>query len=131
MEQYSARTWQHQGMIVRRKLGRRPPRIRVEEVRPQLDGGRHPVKRTVGERVEVSATVIRDGHDVLGASVVYRGPGRRRFQSAPLETRGNDVFAGSFEVDTCGRWEYAVEAWSDRAATWREELRRKVEAGQE
>src|SRR5439155_24164349 len=74
---------------------------------------------------------LRDGHDILGACVLYREPGKRRFQSAPLEPAGNDVFTGSFPVTGCGRWEYPVEAWSDRAATWRDALRRKVEAGQE
>jgi starch synthase (maltosyl-transferring) len=113
------------------KTLRKPlPRIRVEQVRPQLDCGRFPVKCTLGERVQVSATLIRDGHEVLGASVLYRGPGKRRFASAPLEPVGNDVFAGSFEVTDCGRWDYLIEAWSDPAATWRDELRRKVEAGQ-
>src|SRR5581483_7721299 len=107
------------------------PRIRIERIQPQLDCGRFPVKRTIGDRVSVTATLIRDGHDILGASVLYRAPGKRRFESAPLEPIGNDVFAGSFEVTACGRWEYAVEAWSDRQATWRDELRRKVEAGQE
>src|SRR5437870_3259100 len=105
-------------------------RIRIEQVRPQLDCGRFPVKRTIGERLAVSATVIRDGHDILGASVLYREPGKRRFESAPLDPVGNDVFAGSFEVTACGRWEYLIEAWSDRSATWRDELWRKVEAGQ-
>jgi starch synthase (maltosyl-transferring) len=113
------------------KTLRKPlPRIRVEQVRPQLDCGRFPVKCTLGDRVQVSATLIRDGHEVLGASVLYRGPGKRRFASAPLEPVGNDVFAGSFEVTDCGRWDYLIEAWSDPAATWRDELRRKVEAGQ-
>src|SRR5690349_18031620 len=114
-----------------RTLRKPQPRIRVEHVRPQIECGRFPVKRTVGEDVAVSATVIRDGHDILGAAVLYREPGKRRFQSAPLEPVGNDVYAGSFPVTTCGRWEYLVEAWSDRAATFRDELRRKVEAGQE
>jgi starch synthase (maltosyl-transferring) len=113
-----------------RTLRKPLPRIRVEEVRPQLDCGRFPVKCTVGDRFEVSATVIRDGHEVLGASVLDRGPGKRRFASTPLEPIGNDVFAGSFEVTESGRWEYLIEAWSDPAATWRDELRRKVEAGQ-
>jgi starch synthase (maltosyl-transferring) len=107
------------------------PRIRIEHVRPQVDCGRHPAKRTVGEEVEVSARVIRDGHDVLGASVLYRGPGKRRWSSAPLELTVNDIFAGSFEVTQCGRWEYVVEAWSDRAATFRDELERKLDAGQD
>jgi starch synthase (maltosyl-transferring) len=34
-------------------------------------------------------------------------------------------------VTECGRWQFAVEAWTDRAATFRDELRRKVEGGQE
>jgi starch synthase (maltosyl-transferring) len=114
------------------KTLRKPlPRIRVEQVSPQLDCGRFPVKRTVGEEVEVSARIFRDGHDILGASVLYREPGKRRFQSSPLEAVGNDLFEGSFTVTACGRWEYLVEAWSDRAATFRDELRRKVEAGQD
>jgi starch synthase (maltosyl-transferring) len=33
-------------------------------------------------------------------------------------------------VDACGRWELSVQAWVDRYASWRDELRRKVEAGQ-
>jgi starch synthase (maltosyl-transferring) len=114
-----------------RTLKRPQPRIRLEHVRPQLDCGRHAVMAVVGELVVVTTTVVRDGHDVLGARVLYRGPGRRRFASAPLEPAGNDRFSGSFTVTRSGRWEYAVEAWSDRAATWREELRRKVEAGQD
>src|SRR5581483_3930403 len=113
------------------RTDKRQTRIRIDDVRPRVDCGRFPVKRTVGDRVEVSATVIRDGHDVLGARVLHRGPGRRRFEAAPLAPAGNDVFTGAFEVTECGPWEYAVEAWTDRPATWRDELRRKVEAGQE
>jgi starch synthase (maltosyl-transferring) len=111
-------------------LKKSPERIRIEGLGPALDCGAYPVKRSVGERVRVTATIFRDGHDVLGASVLYRGPGKRKFEVAPLEPLGNDLWAGSFEVTECGRWQFAVEAWSDRAATWRDELRRKVEAGQ-
>jgi starch synthase (maltosyl-transferring) len=116
-------------MPVKRTLKPRP-RIQIERVRPQADCGRAPVKRTVGDEVEVSATVFRDGADVLDGRVLYRGPGKRRWSSVPLEPAGNDLFVGSFEVTSCGRWEYAVEAWTDRAATWRDELARKVAAGQ-
>jgi len=118
-------------VIVRPSLRTPPPRIRVLALDPTLDGGRYPVKRTVGDWVRVEATIVRDGHDVIGARLLYRGPGRRRFAAAPLEPAGDDRFVGGFEVTACGWWEYAVEAWTDRAATWREELRRKVEAGQE
>jgi len=99
-------------------------------VRPQVDCGRYPVKRTVGELVVVTATIFRDGHDVLGAAVRYRPPGARRWRESPLEALGNDEWAGSFVVDSCGRWTFSVTAWTDRIATWQEEVTRKLEAGQ-
>src|ERR1700680_5017787 len=99
-----------------------PPRIRIQNMQPAIDCGRHPVKRTVGDSVEVRATIFRDSTDILGACVLYRAPGRRRFTSVPLTPLGNDLFTGSFEVTECGRWQFAVEAWSDRLATWRDEL---------
>ncbi|MGH3129448.1 MAG: alpha-1,4-glucan--maltose-1-phosphate maltosyltransferase [Gaiellaceae bacterium] len=108
-----------------------PPRIQIQDVRPQLDGGRYAVKRTVGERVEVSADVFRDGHEILGAAVRYRPAGERRWREALMHHVGNDRWSAHFEPDRCGRWQYAVEAWVDRFASWRHELQRKVDAGQE
>jgi starch synthase (maltosyl-transferring) len=106
-------------------------RIRIERVKPLVDCGRFPAKRTVGEQLAVGADVFRDGHEILGACVRYRTAGERRFQAAPLEAFGNDRFGGSFELTACGRWQYAVEAWVDRAASWRDELQRKVAGGQQ
>jgi starch synthase (maltosyl-transferring) len=111
-------------------LKKSSPRIRIENVRPVVDCGEFPARRTVGERVQVRATVFRDGHEILGASVLYRGPGKRRFASAPLDLQGNDLYTGEFTVTEYGRWEFAIEAWTDTAATWQDELRRKVDGGQ-
>ena len=97
---------------------------------PQVDCGRYPVKRTEGDRVEVTATVFRDGHEQLGAAIRYKPPGATRWQEAPLDALGNDHWAGSFAVDRCGTWQYRIEAWVDRIASFQEELRRKVDAGQ-
>src|SRR4051794_21995173 len=108
----------------------RPPRIQIEDVWPQIDCGRYPVKRSVGDEVEVWATVFRDGHEVLGAAVLYRAPGSSKWLETPMRAEGNDRFAGSFHVDRAGRWEFTVQAWVDRFESFREELRRKVEAGQ-
>ena len=46
----------------------------IEDVYPLIDGGRFPVKRIVGERVEVWADIYRDGHDVVsrGAGLAPR-----------------------------------------------------------
>jgi starch synthase (maltosyl-transferring) len=112
--------------------GSQPPgRIQIQDVAPQVDCGRYAVKRSAGERVDVSATVFRDGHEIVEASVRYRGPGERRWREALMHHEGNDRWVGTFTPDTLGRWEYRVDAWVDRFASWRQELGRKVEAGQE
>jgi starch synthase (maltosyl-transferring) len=97
---------------------------------PQLDCGRVPVKRTAGERVEVTARIFRDGHETLGAAIRHRSPGSTRWTETPLEPLGNDVWNGSFEVDRPGLWSFRIEAWVDHVASFQEELRRKVSAGQ-
>ena len=108
-----------------------PPGIQIQRVLPQIDCGRYPVKRTVGDPLEVSARIFRDGHDVLGAAVRYKPPGTARWLEAPLVALGNDEWAGSFEVDRPGRWCFRVEAWVDRVASYQEDLRRRLQGGQE
>jgi starch synthase (maltosyl-transferring) len=108
-----------------------PARIQIQDVSPQVDCGRYPVKRTLGERVEVSATIFRDGHDVLGAAVRYKPAGASRWRESPLEPLGNDRWRGAFVTDECGRWSFRIEAWVDRVASFQDELRRKLEGRQE
>jgi starch synthase (maltosyl-transferring) len=107
-----------------------PPRIQIQDVRPQVDCGRYPVKATLGDRVRVSATIFRDGHDVLRATVRYRPAGTRRWREAPLEPVGNDHWEGELVPDALGRFEVRVLAWVDPYATWLDEFDRKVAAGQ-
>jgi starch synthase (maltosyl-transferring) len=113
------------------KSAESPRRILIQDVRPQVDCGRYAVKAIVGDRIGVSATIIRDGHEVLGAAVRYRKPGATRWQESLLEAVGNDRYEGELVPNACGRWEYRVEAWVDRIASYQWEVRRKVEAGQE
>jgi starch synthase (maltosyl-transferring) len=112
-----------------------PPRIQIERTGPVIDCARHPAKRTVGESVAVSADIFRDGHETLRAVVRHRGPGDRRWSTSPMhrtdEETGGNRWAGEFAVDRCGTWRFSVEAFSDAFASWRDELRRKVDAGQE
>ena len=51
-----------------------------------------------------TARIFRDGHETLGAAVRYRPAGSTRWSEAPLEPLGNDLWAGSFEVDRPGLW---------------------------
>src|SRR5437588_8400417 len=55
----------------------RPPdahtrRVIVERIQPEIDGGRFPIKRTVGERVDVRADIFADGHEVVTAVLRHR-----------------------------------------------------------
>jgi starch synthase (maltosyl-transferring) len=111
-----------------------PARIRILDVRPQIDGGRFDVKRTVGERLDVSAEVFRDGHDAIRAVLRYRAPGGD-WQEAPMAWVDRDVdgdrWAGSFVPDREGIWAYEVGAFTDHFATWHDEVSRKRAAGGE
>jgi starch synthase (maltosyl-transferring) len=100
-------------------------------VTPAVDGGRHPVKRIVGDTVVVGADVIKDGHDVLAARVVVRGP-EGDWTNAPMTYDvDSDRWYGTFVVDRIGRWTFTVEAWTDRFATWRSALEKRIEANQD
>jgi starch synthase (maltosyl-transferring) len=107
-----------------------PPRIQIQDVRPQADCGRYPVKATPGDVIEVGATIFKDGHDILRAVVRYRQAGARRWLESPLEPVGNDRWRGSFSPGELGRWQFTIEAWVDRYATLLDELDRKLAAGQ-
>ena len=108
-----------------------PARIVVQDVRPQVDCGRYPVKVTLGDAVDVEATIVKDGHDILRGVIKYRPVGTVKWQEVPLEPVGNDRWRGRFEPTTLGRWQYALETWVDRYATLLDELDRKLGAGQE
>ena len=47
-------------------------RIVIDDVRPRTPQPEHPARAVVGERVEVTADVFRDGHDVLAGHVRWR-----------------------------------------------------------
>ena len=106
-------------------------RVVIEGVRPEVDGGRFPVKRTPGEPVIVTADVHADGHDVLAAVLRFRRTGDPEWSEAPMEPLGNDRWTARFEIEVIGRYEYTLEAWIDRFATWRSELSKKFGAGQD
>lgn len=115
-----------------RKLDRSLPHLIVEDLRPSVDGGRHPVKRTVGDTVTVTATVYKEGHDAIAGRVRYRGPGDRRSRMAPMTyQRDVDRLTGAFHADRIGPWTFSVEAWTDRFGSWRADLEKKADAGQD
>jgi starch synthase (maltosyl-transferring) len=108
-----------------------PRRIQIQQVSPVVDGGAYPVKATEGERIELGAVIFRDGHEILGAHVRARCKGERRWRESLMYHAGNDRWLAHLQLDRVGRWEFQVGAWVDRFASFRYELQRKVDAGQE
>ncbi len=104
-------------------------RIAIEDVSPQLDDGRYPVKRVLGDEFEVQADIFRDGHDKLCAVVKF-APEGQAWREAPLHLFDNDRWVGHFGLDELGLWRYAIEAWTDPFESWRDEFEKKREAGQ-
>jgi starch synthase (maltosyl-transferring) len=105
-------------------------RIQIEEVYPELDAGRYPVKRVIGERFEVWADLFRDGHDRLRGVVKY-APEGEDWREVPLNLFDNDRWVARFALDRIGRWRYTIEAWTDHFESWRDEVEKKRAAGQD
>ncbi|MFH1122624.1 MAG: alpha-1,4-glucan--maltose-1-phosphate maltosyltransferase [Pseudomonadota bacterium] len=111
------------------KEGRK--RVVIEGVAPEIDGGGFPIKRTVGEKVVVEADVFADGPDLLSSTLLYRKEGDPEWAETPMAPLVNDRWQGAFEVKEIGRYLYTLQAWVDRFETWRRDLIKKVDAGQD
>jgi starch synthase (maltosyl-transferring) len=122
------RTWIHDspaGSLALPEEGRR--RVIVEGVRPEVDAGRFPIKRTVGEDVIVEVDVFADGHDVLSCVLLYRRREDPEWQEVRMKPLVNDRWRGSFRVTTLGRWRYTIMAWVDPFLSWRHDFERRIE----
>ena len=107
--------------------GPRPPRVVIENVRPCVDGGRFPIKRVVGEAVEVLADVHADGHDALRVVLRWRRGGEE-WREVEMAHLGNDVWRARFEIGGLLPHSYTVEAWIDHFLTWRRDLKKRKDA---
>lgn len=99
----------------------------IEGVRPEVDCGRFPIKRVVGERVVVEADAFADGHDVLACVLRYRHEAENEWHERAMKPLGNDRWRGSFPVERLGRYRYTVTAWVDPFLSWRHDFARRSE----
>jgi starch synthase (maltosyl-transferring) len=114
-------------------------RVVIDRISPEVDAGRFPIKRTVGEPVVVTADVFADGHDLIivvlrdrpGAPVLSAPPAPWRETAMRPATGGPDEWTAEFEVSEIGWHEYQVTAWVDRFSTWRRDVQLKAAAGQD
>jgi starch synthase (maltosyl-transferring) len=106
-------------------------RVVIEGLEPEIDSGKYPVKRTVGERVVVEADIHADGHDVLSAVVLYRPDQESAWREAVMRPLENDRWQGQFDVENLGSYFYTVQGWVDAFQSWSRDTVKKFEAGQD
>jgi starch synthase (maltosyl-transferring) len=106
-------------------------RVVIEDIQPQIDGGRAPVRRVAGEDVTVEARIFTDGHDQIDGALLFRAEASDQWESVPLAPLGNDLWRAQFTVQRLGRYEYTMCAWVDHARSWQRDFKKKYEAAQE
>jgi starch synthase (maltosyl-transferring) len=106
-------------------------RVVIENVRPEIQGGRFPIKRTTGEPVEVTADIYADGHDIVNAVLLHRPLSQRNWEEVPMQPLVNDRWQAKFIVSAEGIHLYTLQGWVDPFQSWRRDFSKKLEAGQD
>ncbi|GLZ43400.1 alpha-1,4-glucan--maltose-1-phosphate maltosyltransferase [Actinokineospora sp. NBRC 105648] len=107
-------------------------RLGIDDVSPIVSCGRYPAKAVVGEHIPVRATVWREGHDAIAATVAWRGPHDAKARRTRMRPEGiaSDRWVADIVPDREGLWTFRVDAWSDPWSTWVHTIEVKVAAGQ-
>ena len=106
-------------------------RVLISNIHPLIDLGRYPVKRIVKEDLEVSVTLVADGHDIIHGGLNIKKPSQKKWNFIPLKATGNDEYKATFTPDQAGYFEYQIEGWIDYASTWLYGLIKKNDDGQD
>lgn len=101
-------------------------RVIIENVTPQVEGGRYAAKRVEGEWVNVSADVFTDGHDGVSAVLMHRSRGSRKWNEVPMQHVGNDRFEAWFQCGGMGYYEFTVRGFINHTATWQYDFRKRL-----
>ena len=105
-------------------------RVVIDFVSPQINNGEFFIKRVVNEIVNVNAHVLADGHDVIGASVLYKNERDSKWKEVRMQPTFNDEWQASFIVEKQGFYTYKVEGWVDYALNWQHGIERKIDDNQ-
>ena len=103
----------------------------VEAVEPEVGGGRFSAKSVQGAWVDVEADAFTDGHDSIRCVLRFKHQSEKKWREAEMEHRGNDRWHARLPAERLGRYDFTVVAWVDAFKTWRRDLEKRLEAGQE
>lgn len=105
-------------------------RIIIESVKPQLDGGSFYIKRIINQKVNVSAHVFSDGHDVVECCVKFKHEKDKKWSEVRMLPTENDEWEAEFRVEKQGFYSYFIEGWVDYALNWQHGTERKINDNQ-
>src|SRR5258708_1086228 len=74
-------------------------RVVIEAVDPEVDGGKFPIKRCLGDRVRMQADIFADGHDLLGARLLFRRVDDSEWRGAGRGTGANLTSSGAWGAE--------------------------------
>jgi starch synthase (maltosyl-transferring) len=104
-------------------------RPEIENISPEINGGKYPSKSVIGKKVTVQADIVVDGHDILAYKLLCKHSSDKVWLELPMHHVGNDRYAGEFVTDKIGFFEFKISAWVDHFATWQHEVDEKIKAG--
>ncbi|GKS66049.1 alpha-1,4-glucan:maltose-1-phosphate maltosyltransferase [Nitrospira sp.] len=104
--------------------------IIIESVQPEVNSGRYPIKREVGDRLEVSADIFKEGHDVLTAVLRYRTIKETTWHETVMSHVDNDRWSGHFDLKENTRYLYTIGSFTNTFESWRQEAIKKSQAGE-
>lgn len=105
-------------------------RVIIENVKPQINGGRYAIKRIIGESIHVTADIFADGHDAVRAALLYKKQKAKSWNELLLDELPNNLFETAFVLEEQGTFEYKVIAWIDHLQNWYNGFLKKEAAGQ-
>ncbi len=105
-------------------------RIPIRDLSPLQPEDLWPAKAFAGEVVPFSASIFKDGHDILGADLALTTPaGTRSLHRLVDLGEGSDRWQTHALLDTEGTWNWHIEAWVDEWATYIHNAELKIPAG--
>jgi len=104
-------------------------RVVIENVKPQINGGKFPAKRVVKDNFIVTADIYCDSHDIISAELIYKHKNDKEWQSVEMMHVINDQWKGSFELLYLGSYFYTIKARVDHFKSWHRDTLKKIEAG--
>ncbi len=109
-----------------------PSPVVIEHVQPQVDEGLFSVKKSVGERVNVTASIHCHGHNQINAQILFKKQRQEKWSTKRmcLAESGLDLWSGHFRIEDLEPYEFTLEAWINVFGNWRIDTGKKIDADQ-